>query len=316
MVPRDLDNDTIRIEGVARRQASGRLFVLAAMALVAILALGALTWWWTQAPSRPKFVDIRTADEATILANHPAELDVFRFAFNPQILVLDFASLKRQGAMLNRMAAMVEKNGLPHDHPLTDGELEQAIRANGDTPETYYYGHDYSAADLARFFAAADRLQLQLTPDEVWLRRLLEQEGFGTPGFTRAVISIPAEGVSTGLDRLTRATILHHELSHGEFFTNPRYEAYTLEFWNNVLDNAGRAGFTKMLAAENYDPALGELLANEMQAYLMFTPEGQFFNPQALGLEKATLDGLRVKFRTGMPRGWLRDVVEDSSKAP
>jgi hypothetical protein len=311
LVPRDIDDDTVRIKAAGRRQAPIRLVALAALALVAILALGGLAWWWTQPPPRANLVNIRTADEATILANHPAELDVFRFAFNPQILVLDFVSLKRQGAMLNRVAAMIEKNGVPHDKALTDGELEQTIQASGDTPDTYYYGHDYSAADLARFFAAMDRQQLKLTPDETWLRRLLEQEGLGTPGFTRAVISIPAEGVSTGLDRLTRATILHHELSHGEFFTNPRYQAFTLEFWNNILDNTSRAAFTKMLTADNYDPTLGELLANEMQAYLMFTPEGQFFNPTALGLDKATLDSLRAQFQAGMPRGWLRDVGGD-----
>lgn len=311
MVPRDLEDDTIRIEAVERRRASGRLLSLAAMALLAILALGALTWWWTLPIPSSRLIDIRSADEATILANSPADLDVFRFAFNPQILVLDFASLARQGAMFNRAAAMIEKTGLPRDRVLTDAELAQAIRASGDTPETYYYGHDYSGADLARFFAAADRQAQELTPDETLLRRLLDQEGAGTPGFTRGVISIPAESSGAGVGREARATILHHELSHGEFFSNPRYQAWTLEFWNNVLDSPGRAAFTKMLIAEGYDPTLGELLANETQAYLMFTPEGQFFNPAALGLEPAVLDGLRERFRLGMPRGWLRDVVLD-----
>jgi hypothetical protein len=83
-----------------------------------------------------------------------------------------------------------------------------------------------------------------------------------------------------------------------------------------VLDNNGRGAFTKMLTADNYDPSLGELLANEMQAYLMFTPEGQFFNPSALGLEKVALDGLRTQFLAGMPRGWLRDTVADTSRKP
>ena len=66
-------------------------------------------------------------------------LTVFRFADNPRILVLDFASLHEQGKMLNRVAAFVEKAGLPHDRVLTDGELEPAIRAQGDTVETFYY---------------------------------------------------------------------------------------------------------------------------------------------------------------------------------
>lgn len=312
MVPRDLEDDTIRVGGMGRRRMSGRLLALAAVALVAILALGAATWWWTHTTPPSRMIDIRSADEATILANRPAELDVFRLAFNPKILVLDFASLTRQGAMFNRAAAMIEKSGLPRDRVLTDAELAQAIRASGDTPETYYYGHDYSAGDLARFFAAADRQAQVLTPEETLLRRLLDQEGAGTPGFTRGVISIPGENPANGVDRVARATILHHELAHGEFFSNPRYEAWALEFWNNVLDSPGRAAFTKMLAGEGYDPSHGELLANETQAYLMFTPEGPFFNPVALGLEPSVLDGLRERFRLGMPRGWLRDVAIDA----
>lgn len=312
---RDVEDDTVRLDGVEQRRASGRLVALAVAALVAILALGALTWWWTQPVAISRLIDIRSADEATILANRPAELDVFRFALNPKILVLDFASLTRQGAMFNRAAAMIEKAGLPRDRVLTDAELAKAIRASGDTPETYYYGHDYSTGDLARFFAAADRQAQALTPEEALLRRLLLQEGAGTPGFNHGVISIPAAGPGTGVNDAARATILHHELSHGEFFSNPRYEAWTLEFWNNVLDTPGRAAFSKMLAAEGYDSTLGELLANETQAYLMFTPEGPFFKPGALGLEPAVLDGLRERFRLGMPRGWLRDVAFDARAA-
>ena len=58
-------------------------------------------------------------------------LTVFRFADNPKILVLDFASLHEQGKMLNRVAAFVEKAGLPHDRVLTDAELDAAIHARG-----------------------------------------------------------------------------------------------------------------------------------------------------------------------------------------
>ena len=79
---------------------------------------------------------------------------MFRFADNPAILVLDFASLHEQGKMLNRVAAFVEKARLPHDRVLTDSELDAAIQAKGDTVETFYFGHDYAAASLARFFDA------------------------------------------------------------------------------------------------------------------------------------------------------------------
>src|SRR5215831_15291531 len=101
---------------------------------------------------------------------------------NPAILVLDFASLRRQGLMLNRVAALIEKAAEPRDRVLSDGELDQAIRAHGDTVETYYYGHDYRASDLARFFALADRDGVRLTAEEQTLRSLLRQERFLEPG--------------------------------------------------------------------------------------------------------------------------------------
>ena len=108
-------------------------------------------------PARPPAFQIETATEHQILDHIAVGLTVFRFAANPRILVLDFASLHEQGLMLNRVAALVEKAGLPRDRVLTDAELTAAIAASGDTIDTYYYGHDYSAAALARFFALADR---------------------------------------------------------------------------------------------------------------------------------------------------------------
>ena len=98
----------------------------------------------------PDRVHIATATEQQILDHVPAagapDPTVFRFASDPRILVLDFASLLEQGRMLNRVAALVEKSGLPHDRVLTTSKSTAAIRASGDTVETFYYGHDYGAA--------------------------------------------------------------------------------------------------------------------------------------------------------------------------
>ena len=107
------------------------------------------------APGRParRRSPSTTADEATILAHVAQHLTVFRFDANPHIIVLDFPTLRMQGEMLNRVASLIEKAGLPHDRVLTDAELDAAIRERGDTMETYYYGHDYRADALARFFA-------------------------------------------------------------------------------------------------------------------------------------------------------------------
>lgn len=252
---------------------------------------------------------IRTASEADIRDNKTDALTIFRFADNPRVLVLDFASLHEQAMMLNRVAALVEKAGLPHDRVLTDSELAAAIKASGDTPDTYYYGHDYSAAALARFFALAERDHITLTPQEQTLHALLAQEGYLQPGVLAALISIPQAGVDRLIDPTARATILHHELSHGEYFSNPVYAAYAQHFWRDVMTDHDRALFTHFLTSEDYDGTLTDLMINETQAYLMHTPDPRFFNATALGMDPVALNRLQAAFLLGMPPGWLRDCT-------
>jgi hypothetical protein len=250
-------------------------------------------------------VSIVTAGEEAILAHRSEGLDVFRFDRNPRVLVLDFASLHRQGAMLNRIAAMAEKNGSPHDRVLDDAHLAQAIATSGATPDTFYYGHDYGTLELRRFFTAADQDGLKLSPDEQWLRDLVAQEQGPTDPI--GVISIPATGGDVTDDM--RRTILHHELSHGEFFTNAAYADWAHQFWDQRLDSFGRGVFQKFLVSEGYDPGLEKLLVNETQAYLMFTPSRSFFSASLLGVNDATVAEWRAQFRSGMPSGWLRDTA-------
>lgn len=314
------DDDTVRIPRKAARPAPFRRLLLPGVLALGLLAAGAGFagfWFWPSAPVPPassaiRTIPVRIADEATIRANRPTNLDVFRFAPNPRILVIDFATLARQGAMLNRVAAMTEKIGLPHEHPLDDAELDRAIRAGGDTAEDFYYGHDYGAVELTRFFAAADRRKLTLTPEEEWLRGLLRQEGFFEPGALRSLITIPATGAAADIDAATRAAILRHELAHGEYFSNPAYAAWVLRFWHEWLDDSERAAFAHFLVAKNYDPEVPGLLANEAQAYLLFTPDIRLFTPAMLGLDAAQATRLQRLFRANMPPGWLRDSVPET----
>lgn len=253
-------------------------------------------------------IAVRMADEAEILAHQPSATTVFRFASNRRVLVLYFASLLEQGLMLNRAAALMEKVGLPRDRVLRDDELDAAIAASGDTMETFYYGHDYAAEDLVRFFALADRDGVRLREQEEWLRRLLTQEGLLAPGARGALISVPAVGAVPDIDAKMRAVILRHELAHAEFFTNRPYADYVRQFWREGLGEEGRAVFRRYLAAQNYDPALEDLMANEMQAYLMHTPDLRVFNAAALGVAPEVVDRWQAEFLLGMPNGWLRDA--------
>jgi hypothetical protein len=324
-------DDTIRILPSARRQRRSRTPLAVAAAMVALLIAGGVGWlfWPHPAPLPPPqppapvaavpvpspAFQLETATEQQILDHAATGLTVFRFAANPRILVLDFASLHEQGLMLDRVAALVEKAGLPRDRVLTDAELAEAIRASGDTIDTYYYGHDYSAAALAQFFALADQERIALNPEEQQLRTLLEQVGWFAPGASGGLISLPAVASDPKVTLAARAAILRHELSHGEFFSDPNYAAYVHDFWLTVLTEQERAGVRAFLAKEDYDADKEELMYNEMQAYLMFTRDPLFFTPSMAWLTPARLAELQARFLSGMPAGWLRDVLASYQNA-
>jgi len=252
------------------------------------------------------------ADEAAILDDPAEHLTLFRFAHDPRVVVVDFPSLEEQGRMLDRVGAFTEKAGLPRDRVLTDSELEAAIRERGDTVATFYYGHDYPAAALARFFALADRDHVVLSAPEERLRALVRQLGWLAPDAQGAVISLSREGADANVTRAARAAILHHELSHGGFFVTPAYADYTRRFWLTALTEAERDSVRKFLASEDYDSSDETLMFNEMQAYLMFTDDPHFFLPSFVGMTAARRAALRVAFRRDLPVDWLRDALSDA----
>jgi hypothetical protein len=250
---------------------------------------------------------IETADEATILGHVAEHLTVYRFAPNPKIIVLDFPSLRMQGEMLNRIASLIEKAGLPRNQVLTDAALDSAIREHGDTAETYYYGHDYRADELAFFFATADRQSVATDAEEERLRVLLRQLGWLDPGATGALISVPRTGPT--ITETMRAAMLHHELSHGEFFSNPQYASYVHDFWLNVVTEAERAAVRHFLGSMDYDTDNEELMYNEMQAYVMFTYDQRFFLPSNVNMTPARRLQLQTEFLKGMPDCWLKAAL-------
>src|SRR3954451_20188248 len=98
------------------------------------------------------------ATEAQILADAPGQTTIYRFAPQPAVIVVQFPNLREQATMLNRVAALIEKDGFPRDRVLDHAELDSRIRAGGVTPDTFYYGHDYRSADITRFFVIATGL--------------------------------------------------------------------------------------------------------------------------------------------------------------
>ena len=299
---------TVILRRGRRRRGHLHVFIPAGLALLALALAG---WWLTTPrhvpPVRPA-TPVQMASEVQIDAHTATQTTVFRFAANPRILVIDYASLREQGLTLNRIAAFVEKAGLPRDRVLDTAALEVAIARSGETVESYYYGHDYSAHDVMQFFALADREGIRLEGDEERLRALLYQETAPDSASPWAVISL-VQTSPDGVDPLTRRVTLRHELSHGEFFTNPVYADFVRRFWVQVLSPAQRDAFRHFLGRLDYDTANEELMLNEMQAFLMFTPDERYFTPGWIGAGPAEVVELRRRFLATMPAGWLRDMA-------
>jgi hypothetical protein len=245
-------------------------------------------------PARPVLA-LPVRGFAETLAQRVAQPSLSRLAENPRILVLDFPDLESQAAMLNRVAALIEKAGLPRDRVLSEAEMAAAIAASGQPAALFYIGHNYRARDLQRFFALAARDGIALNPQEAWLAEALALLG----AEPIALISLPQTGPL--FDAAARETILRHEVAHGFFFTDDGFAAAATRIWRDGFTAAERAGFENFLAREGYDPAQEELMVNEAMAYLLFTPDARFFRPEMAGLDAAGAARLRGLFRAALP---------------
>ncbi len=157
-----------------------------AAGLLVLCGLAAGAWWWQSraaahsgaAPpaSLPEPIATAQPEGASyqeLLQGAADDWRVARLALNPKILVIEFPNLTAQGRTLNRLAALIEKNHAPRDRVLSDAALSQFIVQAGDTTETFYFGHDYPAEAVARFFTLAVNQQIRLNPHEMRLGNLL-----------------------------------------------------------------------------------------------------------------------------------------------
>jgi hypothetical protein len=280
---------------------------------VALLGVAGGGWWFLGGPPpvttapvvapAPALVPapaFTVLDEAGMLAHRDSTARMLRLAGNPAVFVIDFPSLDEQGAAMNRIAALVEKAGLPRERVLDDAELAAAIARAGDTPATWYFGHNYRGADVARFFRLAARDGVRLGAAEAWLEARFREARAAVPeGAEIAVLSMAAPGRL--VDEAGRAAILRHELGHGLFATTPAYAAHIRLVWRERFSDAERAAFRGFLAREGYDATNEELMLDEAQAYLLHTPDPRFFNAALVGLEEAQVSRLRFLMREGAP---------------
>lgn len=259
---------------------------------------------------------LRQASAAELLAGNSSDWRVVRLLGIADIVVIEFPGLAEQGAAMNRLAALVEKAGAPRDRLLDDAQLQQLMAHSRDNAQTFYQGHDYRSAALARFFQMARQQRLALNPQEQRLFQMLVGAGMLSDGpdavvatgeqvlisFSATQPDDPATPMDESLDLRRRESVLYHELSHGEFFTSAAYREHCWRFWRERLSEAERQMLRSYLGQLDYDQNDEELVVNETQALLMHTPDVRAFNADSLGISDAALADLRERFRLGMPR--------------
>lgn len=251
---------------------------------------------------------------AQIAGTRAGQLVVWRYTDNPSIFVFDFPSLALQGRSFNRITQFTEQQASePYPRVLTDQEMATRLAAARRTESDFAFGHDVMVHELVTFFNVAQRDKVPLNPDEAAIRDFLVKQRMMRDwrGFWQAVepniviLSIPqTQEKSAGeplINSTARFAILLHEMAHGEYYTNPYFTAYCRRYWQESLSEPQREAFKTFLGKYGYATGSEELVINEMQAYLMFTPDTASFSARKLGVPAQELESMRDAFRKGKP---------------
>lgn len=253
------------------------------------------------------------SDATTVLDATTQEVAVYALAGRQPIFIIDFPSLAEQGRMFNRIVALIERMGIGKARVLDDQELMQFIRSTGKTEYTFAYGNDLLVSELTIFFNLAEHGSIALNVEERALRQFLIDQGLIRErfGFLQAIhpnaviLSIPQEQSGRNnvpaVSRLARETILTHELAHAEYYANPLYRAWCWKFWREGMTEKQREKMRQFLAKHGYEPENEELMVNENQAYLFYTPDPRAFNPKQVGFSEKEYHELWLSFFGGFP---------------
>jgi hypothetical protein len=260
--------------------------------------------------------DVVSGDFEKIRSGQTDKPMVWQYADNPNIYVFDFPGLTLQGRTFNRITQFTEQQSKREPYPkvLTSAELERFMANARRTQADFAFGHDVLVSELVQFFNFAQRDQVTLYPEEIALRDFLVERGMmrNWRGFWQGlqpnvvVLSVPQvqerKADEPKITEGARYTILLHEMSHAEYYTNPAYAKYCLNFVAEVLTPEQRERFIAFLSALGYQ-VVGddELLVNETQAYLMFTPDPKSFSAGKLGVSPEELAAMRAAFVRGRP---------------
>lgn len=285
-----------QLAGMARRMA----------AVVGFAVLASASW-------TASAVDLLTGDFQTILNSRNNGLVVWQYADNANIYVFDFPNLTQQGRTFNRVTHLTEQFNEPYKRVLSIDEILKYMEAVRRTQADFAFGHDVLVSELVLFFNLAERDKLELFAEEIVLRDFAIGQGLMKVwrGIYQAlkpdvvILSVPQiqekRENEPRVSELARRAIFTHEIAHGEYYANPYYAKYCQRFWFEVLNDEQREVFKNFLSKYNYAVNEEELLINEMQAYLLFTPDPNSFSAKRLGIKEEELEAMRNAFRKGKP---------------
>ena len=237
------------------------LFSVQAPALLSAEWVKSFTIQYSALPAFPAPIE---ADPALVL-EWPAEMrrnsiyEVFRWDRFPSLLIFDFADYAAQDRFLKRLAFFVEKAGF-RGRLAPDAEIAELHGWNA---------HDYRAADLARFFDAARKVNFPLLDEERELERILLNEGIirlsgsSIVAGNGGIISISGESAD-----YLRRLFMAHEGFHGLFFIDEDFRDFSRRRWEQLGPQAKRF-IVSYFGYQQYDTNDEYLLINEFMAHIL-----------------------------------------------
>lgn len=257
---------------------------------------------------------LRVLSREQIVTTQAAERTFYWLQNNPRVLVLDMPNVEDQSRVFARLVIFIERSSAPRHRILSVDEVLKWRIANKETLATLTIGNNIRANDFVQFFNTA-RLQGEpITEDENWLlAHLIEYgviqavaNGYESVMPEKIVISVPQVSKVEGcanctITPLKRDLISRHEFAHARFITDQIYRHYVWWFWHNILTSQQRTDVSKYLRSLGYDLSAPDMLVNEMQAFLIHTPESEFFSSRGAGLTAKQMAALQADFKKYYP---------------
>jgi hypothetical protein len=261
----------------------------------------------------PNFRGLKRLSREEIQATTSDTFSIYVLRDSERTLVFDFPNTREQAKMFARIVLFIERAGASKTRVMTVPEVQRWLTQNSVQFETLTVGNNLRTGELARFFNSARFQGEPITVDEQrlydWLlqAQLLREEDAGVAVVEpeRILITLPQASMVPGCPGCTvtaaqRAIILQHELSHARFTTDTVYQNYVVWFWSNSMSLVARDKFSRFLRSRGYDSSIRELAANEMQAFLLHTPDPAMFSAADVGITDAELADLRQRFQDGI----------------